>query len=66
MGPGCPERFDLDFIRYIWDFNNLERHGIIRALREHGSHLEPVIFRRDSDARAFLASLPKQPHPSEP
>ena len=58
MAPDCPERLDLDFVRYIWGFNTLERHGIVRALREHGQHLTPVIIRHDSDARAFLASLP--------
>jgi adenylate kinase family enzyme len=60
LAAGCPEKFDADFYRYIWGFNGLERNGIIRALREHGGHLQPVIFRHDGDARAFLASLGPQ------
>ena len=60
MAPGCPEQFDPGFARYIWRFNDLERHGILRALREHGSHLRPVIIRNDRGAAAFLASLPHE------
>lgn len=60
MAAGCPEQFDLEFARYIWRFNDLERHGVARALREHGSHLMPVMFRKDGDVSAFLASLPQQ------
>lgn len=59
MSPGCPERFDVEFWRYIWRFNDLDRHGILRALREHGPHLSPVIFGRDGDTSEFLASLPQ-------
>ena len=57
MASGCPEQFDPGFARYIWTFNDRQCPAIMRALREHGGHLEPVIFRRDGDVRAFLASL---------
>lgn len=63
MAPGCPEKFDADFWRYIWRFNDIQRPEIQQALREHGRHLSPVIFRRDGDAAAFLASLPDRTRP---
>ncbi len=59
LAQGCPEKFDLDFYRYIWGFNGVERSSIQRGLMQYGSHLEPVIFRRDGDIGAFLASLPQ-------
>ena len=59
LAPGCLEKFDAEFIRYIWNFNSLERHTISRAMKAYGAHLQPVIFRRDGDVRAFLASLPQ-------
>lgn len=61
MSPGCPEKFDPDFWHYIWQFNERERPKIAQAIAAHGAHLKPVIFRRDGDARTFLASLPQHP-----
>jgi adenylate kinase family enzyme len=64
MGPGCPERFDVDFVKYIWNFNAAERPQIQLMLNRHGSHLAPVLFRRDRDVRAFLSSItPMVPAP---
>ena len=58
LAPGCPERIDLEFLRYIWDFNDKSRPQIVAMLAEHGRHLEPIVFRRDGDARRFLAAVP--------
>jgi adenylate kinase family enzyme len=57
LAPGCPEKFDLEFLRYIWDFNAKSRPQIVTRLAEHGGHLRPVVFRRDRDVRRFLDSL---------
>jgi adenylate kinase family enzyme len=58
LAPGCPERFDLEFLRYIWDFNAKSRPQIVTMLTDHGRHLQPVVFRRDGDAARFLDGLP--------
>ena len=58
MGPGCPERFDLAFLHWIWRFERVERPRIAAVLATHGAHLTPVVFRRDHDAGAFLDALP--------
>ena len=57
MGPGCPERLDLSFLRWVWDFDRTARPNILDMLRRHGSHLKPIVFRRDREVRAFLTSL---------
>ena len=54
MGAGCPERVDLEFLRYIWTFNAKQRPNIVASLAAFGSHLDPVVFRRDGDAAQFL------------
>jgi adenylate kinase family enzyme len=54
MAEGCPERFDLEFLRYIWTFNAKERPGTAAALERFGAHVTPVVFRRDSEAAHFL------------
>ena len=56
MAPGCPERLDLAFLTWIWNFNRTTRPKIQAMLDLHGSHLQPVIFRRDRDVRVFLRS----------
>jgi len=57
MGEGCPERFDLEFLRYIWTFNARERPRVVASLARFGRHIDPVVFRRDDDAARFLAAL---------
>ena len=57
MAPGCPEKFDLEFLRYIWDFNAKSRPQIATMLAEYGRHLDPVVFRRDRDVARFLDSV---------
>jgi len=56
MAEGCPERLDWEFLRFIWDFNGKSRPQIVSMLAEYGRHLEPIVFRRDRDARRFLAA----------
>jgi adenylate kinase family enzyme len=58
LAPGCPEKLDLEFLRYIWDFNAKTRPQIVTMLAEHGRHLEPVVFRRDRDVARFLDGPP--------
>ena len=57
MGEGCPERFDLEFLRYIWTFNAKQRRQIAAALAAFGRHLDPVVFRRDREVIQFLQAL---------
>jgi len=57
LAPGCPEKLDLEFLRFIWDFNAKSRPQIVTMLAEHGCHLQPVVFRRDRDAARFLAGV---------
>jgi adenylate kinase family enzyme len=55
MAPGCPERFDWEFLRYVWRFNRIERPKIVAALAKHVG--DPVVFRRDGEVAQFLARL---------
>lgn len=54
LAPGCPEKVDWEFFRYIWSFPFKERPRVITMLAEHGRHLTPVVVRRDRDAARFL------------
>lgn len=57
LAEGCPERFDLEFLRYIWNFNATERPKIGAALEQFGEHITPVLFRRDGEVTRFLKEL---------
>ena len=57
LAPGCPEQFDRQFLRFIWNFNANSRPKIVAMLAEHGAHLRPIVFRRDLDVRGFLAGV---------
>ena len=37
MAEGCPERIDLEFLRYIWTFNAKQRPKIVAALEQFGA-----------------------------
>ena len=57
MAPGCAERLDWEFLRYVWRFNRLERPKVVAALGQHGQHLDPVVFRRDGEVTQLPARL---------
>ena len=54
MAPGCPEKFDLPFLKFVWRFNAVQRPRTLEALARHGAHVRTVIFRRDAEAARFL------------
>ena len=51
---GCPEKLDLEFLRYIWSFNRDHRPKIIAALEKFGSHARLYRFRSDREAQTLL------------
>ncbi len=62
LAPGCPERIDFEFLKYIWQFNRIQRPRIIEQIARHGSHLTPVVIQRDGQARSLLSSVPSMVH----
>ena len=57
MAPGCPERIDLGFLHYVWNFERRQTPRIKSMLDRHGGHIEPVIIRRAAEGEQFLDSL---------
>lgn len=56
MGEGCPERFDLDFLKWVWNFNRNNREGCYRLLNE-AEGIETVVLKNRRMVRRFLKSL---------
>jgi adenylate kinase family enzyme len=57
MGEGCPEKFDLEFARYIWTYNREVAPRMAALIRQHGSHTEVVRLRKDSEIAEFLEAI---------
>src|SRR5690606_7034192 len=57
MAAGCPEKIDLEFLRYIWNFEKNETPEIAQQIETHRPDVPVVILRRPADADALLARL---------
>lgn len=56
MGEGCPERFDLDFLKWVWNFNKSKRekyHAMLSRL--DGKQI--YIFRNRREVNTFLRNI---------
>jgi adenylate kinase family enzyme len=56
MSEGCPERFDMEFMKWIWNFNKNHRddfYNILKAEREKSVY----IFNNRKDCNKFLNSI---------
>ena len=56
MGEGCPERFDVDFLQWIWYYNRNNRERNYRLLNE-AEGIETIVLKNRRMVRKFLRSL---------
>ena len=56
MGEGCPERFDLDFLKWVWDFNKNKREKNYRLLNE-AEGKQTIVLKNRRMVKRFLQSL---------
>lgn len=56
MGEGCPERFDFDFLKWIWNFNKNKRESYYRLLNEVEG-VETIALKNRRQVKKFLKSL---------
>lgn len=56
MGEGCPERFDLDFLKWVWNFNQEKREKYYRLLNE-AEGKQTIVLKNRRMVRRFLKSL---------
>jgi adenylate kinase family enzyme len=68
MAEGCPERFDLEFLRYVWNFNARYRPRLVAALENHGAHVRLHRLETSADAERLLreSSKPRAAFPDIP
>ncbi|MEO8693492.1 MAG: DNA topology modulation protein FlaR [Acidimicrobiales bacterium] len=54
QAPGCPERLDREFLRWIWRYPKDSKPRLDTALDEHAQHAEVITFHTSRDVRKFL------------
>jgi adenylate kinase family enzyme len=57
VAPGCPERFDLEFFLYVWNFERDSRPKIVDALAQYAAHAKVIHLRSDGEIAGFLAAV---------
>jgi len=60
MGANCPETFNLDLLKWIWQYPDKERPELMRLLREHGSHADVVVLRKQEEVDGWLRKVARR------
>ena len=56
MAEGCPERFDLAFLKWVWNFNKDKREKYYGLLNE-AEGVETIVLKNRRMVKRFLRSL---------
>lgn len=56
MGPGCKERIDWAFLKWVWNFNRNHRQRIYALLAE-ATHAKVMILKNRKEGRQFLENI---------
>jgi adenylate kinase family enzyme len=57
MAPGCPEKLDLDFVKYVWNYPNKHWRDTLAAIDRHAAWHRTTTLRSDAESAAFLEAL---------
>lgn len=57
LAPGCPEKLDFEFLRWLWSWPREIRPDVVRAMEGAPSDLPSIVLRSASDVRLFLRSV---------
>jgi adenylate kinase family enzyme len=55
--PGCPERLDLEFLKWVWSYNNESRPRVLEAVRAASANVETITLRNRADVRRLLGAV---------
>lgn len=56
MGAGCKEKVDLDFVKWVWNFNKHKREKYYRLLNE-AEGVETIVLKNRRMVKRFLQEL---------
>jgi adenylate kinase family enzyme len=61
QAPGCPQKADLAFLRWIWTFPRRTRPRMLQIVESHAPDVDLVVLRNGVDIRAFLSRVRRGP-----
>jgi adenylate kinase family enzyme len=56
MGDGCPERMDLEFLKWVWNYNKDKRERNYRLLNE-AKHAQVIVLKNRRAVKGFLKAI---------
>ena len=56
MAGGCPERFDWEFVKYIWNFNKNNR-VLNYTLISKNRHAKAIVLKNRREVKTFLGNI---------
>ena len=54
MAEGCPEKLDLEFVLWVWNYPRRTKPKVVKLLREHAGDKQIVWLRSRSEIENFL------------
>ncbi|WP_338035416.1 NB-ARC domain-containing protein [Halobacillus ihumii] len=57
LAPGCPERMELSFLKYVWDYPNTKKVKAITAIEQHCHHAQIIILQNRKNVNTFMNIL---------
>src|SRR5687768_9336890 len=57
LGEGCPERFSLEFIRWVWGYPGRTKPRVFRLLAEHAPGKQIIRLCSRAEVREFLDGI---------
>src|SRR5436190_22242262 len=61
MADGCPERWDWEFIEWIWDFGRTIRPATLATLARHAGRVNVVTLTNREAVRQFVEHVARAP-----
>lgn len=56
MAAGCPEKVNLEFIKYIWDYPRTRKPAVVEKLKFYSHTKAVTILRTQAEIESFLAN----------
>lgn len=61
MAPGCPERINLPFLKYVWEFKTKRRDYLLKSVQSGlPEKCELIIFKSSKECARYIEGLDKK------
>lgn len=60
LAPGCPERFDWPFLKWIWNYPEADRPIVVANIARYTGGRTVIVLKSPREVGAFLTRLPSR------